>query len=319
MAPEGKTVSIDTYEVVLRNVEDASQMEILAQYEGSAGSFGWIVPVPGEIDEVLELEPDAFDEIRAFSAPVQVGQPTEEETGCKCRREAEDSGDDAPVLGDILSGETFAGSYEVEIFTPDESVTLISWITENGWDPAEFYPMLQAYASMDYGMVAVTLNPDSSATPSEGRLLVPLQISYSSDELTVPVQLGSYVDTEDIRFSIYLEGDHRASVESDWLLSELDTLLADGSELAIDVFEDAVWELGGASAGMGITFAHEMEDDVWLNRFDVWVKPEALSADPDFSFNGGDKSTNTEVVYETSTVSWILLPLLGWTLRRRAH
>jgi len=166
---------------------DGGQETILIQtkYEGAAGDFGWVVPVPSK-PTVSTGEAAIFDELARITRPDVVPPwwmyttfPIILLGGSKASMEATG----VTVLDSIQ-----AGPYDVQILAATDAGALKDWLDDKGYEmPAGSEKVLKSYVDRGWYYAAVKVNPEhtkaelienlKALTPGSSHLL-------SAEELT---------------------------------------------------------------------------------------------------------------------------------------
>ena len=155
--------------------------------------------------------------------------------------------------------------------------------------------------------------------------MVPIRIQYASEELTVPTQFVWSNDADDYRLTIFIEGDRRARLllKTDWSETDIDTVTLDAGTDPDEGYEEALWEIAGDTAELGLVYADTTDtaETIWLTRFDTWAGKDVWLADPQFELKGEKKAADTVIQYASTTQEsgWLFFPLLGfgWYQRRK--
>lgn len=189
--------------VVYARDGDQSTITMSSDYRGEATDFALIIPTPKVLreDQIRTVEAATVDHLDAFSAPRLVEYFDEDP--CNIRRyelhdnlmslssvEKNERRDTAAALGVEIAGEYAIGTYDVLILEASQSDGLITFLTVEGYSlPEGAEPVLKNYIAMGMKFFVARVNLERHEV-SETRDLPPLQISFSSPDFMLPIQLG---------------------------------------------------------------------------------------------------------------------------------
>ncbi|MDP6931726.1 MAG: DUF2330 domain-containing protein, partial [Myxococcota bacterium] len=335
----------DAQQVVFETDGDTVSVEYLVTFDGSAETFGWVIPIPGEFVELDEGDVDRFTTLRTWSEP-QVHREYASELGCGCAGgDKAISGDggywDTAGVSEIESGT--AGPIDYSVLEATSTESLLGWLDDNGWDVGQSEDALNSYVS-DGGFQFVALMVDTAAVIGSDSGVqdtggwaepdaVAARIVYEGTDMRYPARLSSASSAAEQRTTVYVIGDQRATV-SGWAYEEVGDLIGDLDADADEMYTERLWEIGGTRAAYGLVHAGQWESHTWFTRFDTWAQSAVHEVDAVFALDGGEKAEviQTEIyLYQSSreqaqaearaSSTWLLwLPLasLGWHRRRRA-
>ncbi len=184
---------------------DQSTITMSSDYRGEAAEFALIVPTPKVLreDQIRTVQATTVDHLDAFTAPRLVEyfdddpcmmmrrdfndgilmSMTEQEEGLG-RRQA------AAALGVEIAGEYAIGTYDVLILEASISDGLVTFLLSEGYNlPDGVEPVLKDYIAMGMKFFVARVNLDRHEA-AETRDLPPLQISFTSPDFMLPIQLG---------------------------------------------------------------------------------------------------------------------------------
>ncbi|MFK7984574.1 MAG: DUF2330 domain-containing protein [Sandaracinaceae bacterium] len=177
-------------------------LTIEAAYEGPNGELSMIVPLPHAIERehVRTISGTHFRRVDQRTAP----RATHNFPGCSDFRRhrrtraapmaAGRGGFVAPVMGDAVEvlEEWDVDEYDVTLLSAGESTGLLGFLRTRGLElPHGAEPVLRAYIETDHRFALIQLDPEEAHVVGGQRVLSPIQLEYQSDELRVPVRLGT--------------------------------------------------------------------------------------------------------------------------------
>lgn len=155
-------------------------------FEGDAGEFAWVVPVPGK-PEIDVSDAKLFEELSDFTtrAIPGSGKPG---FGCFLPTSA------PPPDGVEVIEEKVVGPYATAILAATDPTALVDWLNENGYlFPEEGEEIIAEYIEKEWFFVATRINAVDAGT---GRALAegaiePIVLSFASDEIVYPLRITS--------------------------------------------------------------------------------------------------------------------------------
>ena len=95
-------------------------------------------------------------------------------------------------LGIEIEDEWEVDEYDITLLGADESTGLLTFLRQRGLDLKEnAIPMLRAYIESDHRFVLARVDPSRANVLGDKMMLSPIQLEYESEELRVPVRLGT--------------------------------------------------------------------------------------------------------------------------------
>lgn len=303
----------------------------LVSYDGTAEDFGWVVPIPGAFVSLVDGDQSRFTELYELTQPTYVYDEDDDGGGpsCGCTENAIKGGlgETGGANGLDIVAEGFAGPYEYTVIEATSSDALLSWLEENGWSVGPAQPSIEAYvADGTWQFVAIGLRPDAAETPDEGRYLPPIDIAYEGDDVIFPSRMVRYSAPPEIRTIVWVAADGQYQLSDGWSQTTMEDLEGDYEADPLDVYQDALREIGGDTAGYALIWSGQWADatgaDRWVTRFDTLADTSVHEADAAFGPTSADEWHEVTIYLRetpTSAAGWLLLPLvgLGWGLRRR--
>lgn len=170
----------------------------------AARSFTMLIPAPGTLVEsdVKVVEPGVVARVEGYAAPRLVEYTCQDlhgtsgvgDAACGCATDAlldlalSTAMDQLPGLLDQL--DIGFGSYEISTLSADSQASLEEWATSEGlYLPPGSIDLLEEYVAGGTNFISVKVDLDS--VRSGGILLKPIQFSYESDMMSLPIRLGT--------------------------------------------------------------------------------------------------------------------------------
>ncbi|MAA79514.1 MAG: hypothetical protein CL916_09665 [Deltaproteobacteria bacterium] len=322
---QGALAVSDAQEVILEANNAGVRTSYRIQYEGDAESFGWLVVVRGTVGEgdVTETDESIFDTLRDKSQPRLIKtQMQSGGSGIGCGETASKS------MGDFSSDESlnvevtaqgFAGPFAYQVLSAESGDALSTWLDSEGFELGDTEQTIDEYISEGgYSFVAVTLTPEDSQTPQDGRILPALSIQSDATELHFPARMATSSMAEKQRTTVFVLGENTANVQSGWNMTDNSYIDSQGEDPVV-AFEDVLLTEGSAEVPAYWRTYSSAHDGVWLTRFDTLAPRVVHTIDPLFGFEDAQYDIETQIeVYENdSGAMWLLVPLLGLGLVRR--
>ena len=302
-ADDNPVIDQTAMQVVLRQRDGQTTMIVGAHTEGYVPDLGWIVPVPRypTIDADTTVSFVALDDATAPTFRTRSaggGSASAESSGAGCggdvaRGGVYDGPEDFPEVTVWDTRE--AGPYTVTVLTAGNLDALRTWATDNEfpWLPTT-EPDFEHYISEQWFFVAAKVRPNANE-PS----LVPLALTYASDELVVPVLLSRRDATPNMGLVVWIIADSPAAPRN-WAqvaVPEGQIVASEEGGNYQDLVADAVGGVGGGQAFVTeyvqrtTTTATSVYDVPtleflgtagWVTRLYTRVSPEDLDVDPTF-------------------------------------
>ncbi len=169
---------------------------------GAVSNFAMLVPAPGTLaaSDVKVVEPGVVARIDDYAAPRLVEYTcadlhgTAKDQACGCATDAL-LGLAASLAKDALPGlldqlDVGFGSYEISTLAAETREELDAWAADNGvFVPPGAGDLFEDYIAQGTNFISVKVDLDSVA--SGGVLLKPIQFSYESDAMSLPIRLGT--------------------------------------------------------------------------------------------------------------------------------
>jgi hypothetical protein len=170
--------------------------------QGSAGDFAMLIPVPSlQEEDVRVLDPTVVEAVENYSSPRLVSytcedfyEPTQRWTtvGCNDYYQMTANADAGSVQTSTVNVEAqfLVGEYEIVVLSAVESEDLMLWLESEGYGvPDSTSDLLQEY--IDQGTQFMAAKISLNALEDGPLWLNPLQISYESETIGLPITLGT--------------------------------------------------------------------------------------------------------------------------------
>lgn len=295
-------------ETVFERLDGSVEVTYEVVYEGDATDFGWVVPIPGEVLEVVDGDAERLARLRTTSAPeVFVEAPAEAKKGCfgGSAKGGDGRANDALAGGngvDVLA-EGFTGTYGYAVVAADDAAALAAWADAGGWSLAGVQADLQHYLDLGQPLVLFDLHPDAAET-GPARALPPITVRYAGDALAFPAVMARSGGLEQ-RTTVYVLADSRADLVDGWSVVDLDEV--NGAGEAADVLAERLRDLG-ADRTWARTWAGNAEGR-FLTRFDLLAEAADHTDDAIFAPDGTTYGQALAIYVWEPGEAWLLLPL----------
>lgn len=301
-------------------------------WEGSAESFGWIIPVPGPVDEVADGEEQLFTDLLSLTNPTYSYYEEDNSVGCLLgagsdKNDAGGRGGDtgfSPSDGVDVEDEGFTGSYAYQVLTAESEDALVSWLDEHGFGLGPAEDTIGDYVTEEGRFVVIEL-AQTLGGGSETRVLPPVSISYTG-EASYPAKMGLGALPDTMRTTLWVLGKEHYQVR-DWNQTTIEDIDGTVDDDPTGLFEEALYDATGDErryartwVGHDYDYAWSSDERLYITRFDTWADTELHTLDVTFgedssALEGGVHITLYE---ELPSEAWLLLlPLPLMLLRRR--
>jgi MYXO-CTERM domain-containing protein len=250
--------------ILFAPTEEGMDMHVRITYAGPPSDFGWLLPVPRDVDYGLSSEA-LFTQLDQNFAPTFVLR-TEIDPGCQVDRafaspaaggaEGADSGvqteENEPGV-QVLSREA-VGPYDLVVLLPDTVGALREWLTENEYQiPETADATLEPYVEMEAAFLALKLLAGSEAGDVQ-----PIRMSFGGSTPAIPIVPTSVAADPDMGILVHLLGQSRA-VPNNYrhvLINEAALDWGNRGQNYADVVSQAADEAGGQAFVTDFAGAH---------------------------------------------------------------
>lgn len=315
---EGALAASDAQQALFDLRDTSITVTYRARYEGNAADFAWVLAVPGKINTVSEGNAEQLDAIALASAPQVELDPAAGAGGCGCGSKAgglqsRSNDGDFSDTGVVVTGSGLAGDYTYTTLAATEADSLVTWLTDHGYDVSLIEDSIGAYVAdpLDYEFVAVQMAPDAPEAAENGVNLEPLAINYgtASDaklHAIFPAKLGVTSSVPEVRTEIFVLGQGTATLSGWEAVANPDQVDGDAWDAVGPDYEDPsgvyyqhLLSYGGSQRRMWLAYSGAYEPDAgnrWLTRYDAVVFPATNSVDPVFA-DSDTKTDATTVIF----------------------
>ena len=324
--------------VIFENREDGKiRAYVQIRYNQPGGppiGFSWIVPVMN-VPEIGIASAALFDALDNATAPqfrflTPQGTSTGGGGGGGGCGASDASG--APLAGSAFaetdrSGvmvweEERVGDYETAVISSDDPMQLIEWLTTRDYDiPDGAEDLIGAYVDEGHVFAAFRYAPLGPGTGT----LTPITLTMLADKPCVPIRITAIASTPILDVMVMALGPNRAAPYGPYVEAtpDYDAIRQDfGSptqttyqlevDRAIGAAGDHAWvvEYASRSAELLASIADTTENqearallarNPYLTRFYTRYRPETMTIDPEFVFEGGSDVSNFHVIDLTDT------------------
>jgi hypothetical protein len=188
---------------------------VQSEYSGILDNFAWVVPIPSLVtqDNVTVADAGIFTTLNDGTHPKIIFVYTDANEyfslGCGAASGSRSDATDGIMFWYTLS----AGPYEIAVVSSDNSAALADWLDGNGYKmPAGSDNAIDFYVSKNWYFLAIKVAPSANMIGSSwtyGLGLVPLDITFQSDNAVYPMVLTSVSAPEWTYVTLYLVSQHR--------------------------------------------------------------------------------------------------------------
>ena len=181
--------------VVLSHSDRRTHLTLAMDVEGDVADFGVIIPIPEIVgrDDVKVVDREVLDRLDAYTSPRLVEltcADTQRDMLSASRSSACGSRPGsaaAPAEAEVVVHATFSiGEYDISVLTATGGEGLMLWLADNGFVAgAAAGPILDDYIEDGSAFVAARVSEGAQGW------LQPLQISYESTAMSLPIRLGT--------------------------------------------------------------------------------------------------------------------------------
>ncbi len=267
VGPAGAALTNRTSPMVVVREGERTTVTMAGDAAGAAASFGMLVPVPAGVEGARLLDDlDLLDRVDRYAGPRLVSYTCDdlERQGVGAAacgavtdrvRAAAARAALGTVRGALGSLPLAQGESTLEVLGPD---AVDGWAAERGWslDPAAA-ALLDASLTDASRLLAVSMDLDQGL--AGGQWLRPLQFSYTSDDLSLPIELGAlhspgvqdvvvHVITGPGQGAVGIANQPEFTVESECLVREAGGWGAGLEDFYADAVDQAFEAAGGEAA-----------------------------------------------------------------------
>lgn len=183
--------------VLLEIGQDEVTATIDLSWAGRPEEFAWLVPIPG--DPVLEVVPaSALRLLDAATAPRIVPPPL---VGTEYDGDDDSAWDGAAPLG--VEDLPQVGPYDPVLLTSNDAGAVAAWLQDNGFLlTSEMEPLLASYIASGMEFLALKLAPGS-----ESRDVRPISITWSGNQVMLPLVASSVAAEPEMGIAVFLAGE----------------------------------------------------------------------------------------------------------------
>ena len=251
--------------ILFSKTDDGLEMHVQITYQGPPTEFGWLLPVPRDVEYGLSTD-QLFTQLDNQFGP-RFNLRTEIDDDCMFGpnqgSEPEvfaSAGDDAGARDDadesvaVLSREA-VGPYDLSVLLPTSVGALRDWLDSNGYQiPDAADATLSPYVEMGSAFIALKLLPAADSGDVQ-----PLSLRFAGDIPAVPIVPTSVAANPDMGIIVHLLADARG-VSTNYRHVSINEATIDwanrGSNYP-DVVSQAIDEAGGQAFVTDFAGAHE--------------------------------------------------------------
>jgi hypothetical protein len=218
-------------------------------------------------------------------------------------------------------------TYDYTVINADSSDALMTWLSDNGWDPGETAASITDYVNEGgWQFVAVKTHMDAE-TDSVKTTLPPVKIRYAGDRIQYPARMGRYAQGDSLSSIVYVLGDQKARISGGWDQVDLPEVGDEGENpdyMQYEAYPERIAEIGSEGA-YARTYA-DVYQSGWVTRFDTTSPVELNTVDVEFAVDDGTEAMHLVVTNKgpiacatssgARSLGWLPLLALLWRRRR---
>ncbi|MEE2787701.1 MAG: DUF2330 domain-containing protein [Myxococcota bacterium] len=257
---------------------DQLHMHVRITYSGPPSEFGWLLPVPEDVETTVSSE-ELFVALDRRFAP-RFNLRTEFDDNCPQPDFADEgfsgavsaSAESADSAVEVLSREQ-VGPYDRTVIKSASIEALRGWLNENNYQiPDAVDEKLLPYIDLGSAFVAIKLVPGRMSSD-----IVPLKLSFRGDQPTIPIIPTSVAANPDMGILVHLLGSSRA-IPANYLHVVINEGAIDwlsGGQNYADVVSQAADEAMGQAFATDFAGLHEgrvtlpLVDEMMLTRIEA--------------------------------------------------
>jgi hypothetical protein len=195
--------------VVIARQENKTILTIISDVQTDAQDFALVIPVPGPIAKPQVNIRSSYEEQVLDRVSQPEFQVSNDDSPCTNQQPAENPyfyrSQHAPIASSLSDGNRFFGIDDYEVFILNGHLPeLEAWLQLHKYQlPEGAAASLQKYLRPPTKLVVVQFKLPKSEKPGY-RFLLPVQIAYRSNQLTLPISLGTLNSAAEQDLTLYL-------------------------------------------------------------------------------------------------------------------
>ena len=203
--PENPTVVTD-HRMILSISKEQSTLYDQIRYQGNPASFGWVLPISGEVTVGLSADVvfsglDQMTQTQLNPPPANCPAPP---SNCRGGLAAPTAGDDAEGGVNVIKREV-VGPYEtVQLQATDEGA-LKKWLADNGFTvPTDVAPVIDTYVAEKFNFLALKLIPGKDVQDMR-----PVRVTTKGANVALPLRMVAAGTGPQVGISLWIVADGR--------------------------------------------------------------------------------------------------------------
>ncbi|MCY2929593.1 MAG: DUF2330 domain-containing protein [Planctomycetota bacterium] len=205
-------VSSPKQEAILATDGQTVQVVLRTHFNAGPKELGWVVPVPGEPDDVAKADDAIFDRLDAMTAPTfvqveRIGHGGGFMFGCGTVAWSGDGGLERTGMPLAVQVEKAgrAGIFDFQVLAAQSPQDLLLWLDQHNYSPPEGAAKTFApYVAKGWHWLAVRVRAEEAHRPTLAPH--PITYRYKSSSLVFPLAISSLSAAEETEIVLYVVG-----------------------------------------------------------------------------------------------------------------
>jgi hypothetical protein len=217
-------------QVVIGRQGTRTTLTMTSDISGPSVPTALVVPVPPTMSEAdfKEIDPELMQRLDSYSAPRLVAydcdtlssSASSAPASCDCQEILTQAGETLlEEIGDFAldyvetRANFYIGNTEVFLLDATASGALVDWLEDAGFGvPGPTAALLDEYVQAGSHFLVADMTLDLGGSDDEDDYVTPLQMTYESPALTLPIKLGSANSSGVQHLTVYVIGDGQARI-----------------------------------------------------------------------------------------------------------
>lgn len=206
-APQENPTVVTDHRMVFTIAKDQSTLYDQIRYTGSPASFGWVLPIAGEVKVGVSSESvfallDAMTQTQIIAPPLNCPPPPVCPNSQRGGATSSDAGS-APGV-EVTKRET-VGPYDTVQLKASDPAALQTWLAQNGYPiPADVQPVIDQYVAEKFDFLAIKLLPGKQVQDMR-----PVRVTTPGANVVLPLRMIAAGSGANVGLSLWVLGEGR--------------------------------------------------------------------------------------------------------------
>lgn len=207
-APQENPTVVTDHRMVFTIAKDQSTLYDQIRYTGSPASFGWVLPISGEVqvgvssESVFELL-DVMTQTQILAPPLNCPPPPICPNNQRGGATSSDAGSAGPGV-EVTKRET-VGPYDTVQLKASDPQALQTWLAQNGYPvPADVQPVIDQYVAEKFDFLALKLLPGKQVQDMR-----PVRVTTPGANVVLPLRMIAAGSGANVGLSLWVLGEGR--------------------------------------------------------------------------------------------------------------